>query len=106
MALNEIGGTNFAKGILEWTLPPLRFRRFGVLSLYCNWTQLSFFSGGIVTNLKDPAGSQTWTDLGAQLEFRLVMFSLLESTLSTGYAVAHHSGIQSDEFMISLRLLK
>ena len=31
--LNEIGGKNFARAQLEWTLPPLRFRRFGFPSL-------------------------------------------------------------------------
>ncbi|MCJ7610919.1 MAG: hypothetical protein MUP19_01540, partial [Candidatus Aminicenantes bacterium] len=35
--LNALGGRNFAKAVLEWTLPPLTFRRFGFMNMYCNW---------------------------------------------------------------------
>ena len=27
--LNELGGTNFVKAMVDWNLPPLRFRRLG-----------------------------------------------------------------------------
>jgi len=29
VALNEISGKNYAKSVLEWNLPPVRFRRVG-----------------------------------------------------------------------------
>ena len=38
-------------GGLEWTLPPGRFRRFGVTGLYSNWARLALFGGGLVTNV-------------------------------------------------------
>ncbi|MEK6571448.1 MAG: hypothetical protein AABZ61_08770, partial [Bacteroidota bacterium] len=104
--LNAIGGTNYGKLLLEWTLPPLRFRRFGFSTLYCNWTQLILFSSGMATNIDDDHERRSLIDFGAQLDFRLVIFSTLESTLSLGYAVAVEKGHQTEEFMISLKLLK
>jgi hypothetical protein len=106
-ALNSVGGTNFGKLLLEWVLPPLRFRRFGGESAYCTWAQLVLFSGGIATNMDDASLGQTVGDAGAQLDFRLVFFSALESTLSFGYATAvekHEKMMQ--EFMVSLKILR
>ncbi len=44
VGLNAIGGTNFGKLLLEWVLPPLRFRRLGGEALYCNWAQFVLLS--------------------------------------------------------------
>lgn len=107
VALNAIGGTNYGKLLVEWTLPPLRFRRLGFTFLYSNWTQLMLFSSGIVTNFDDSSVRRTVANAGAQLDFKLVIFSTLESTLSVGYAraAARHQKF-TDEFMVSLKLLK
>ncbi len=105
--LNSVGGTTYGKAILEWTLPPIRFRRFGVPALYCNWTRISFFSSGIFTNLDSKPDRRSLLNLGAQMDFRLVLFSSLESTFSLGYAGAVEKGRRLDkEFMISLKVLK
>lgn len=106
--LNEIGGTNYGKLMLEWTLPPLRFRRFGVQSFYMNWMHLSLFASGLSTNFDNPSLKQTAVNVGGQLDCKLVMFSTQESTLSFGYAVAWRDHLPSStkEFMISLKLLK
>ncbi len=102
----ELGGTNYGKVMLEWTLPPLRFRRFGFPDLYCNWTRLVLFSTGIVTNMDLPDVRRQAANAGAQLDFRLVLFSSLQSTFSMGYAVAQTEGARwSNEFMISLKIL-
>ena len=53
--LNEIGGTSYAKILVEWNLPPLRFRRLGGPNLYGNWARLSLFGSGLVT---DAGGSR------------------------------------------------
>jgi hypothetical protein len=104
--LNEIGGTNFGKLLVEWTLPPVRFRRFGFSTLYCNWTQLVLFSSGILTNVDDEHVRRSLGDVGAQLDFRLVIFSTLESTLSLGYAAAVEKDQRvTREFMFSLKVL-
>ncbi len=105
--LNAIGGANFAKGQLEWTLPPVRFRRLGIPSLYCNWMQLALFTSGIATNLDRPEERARVVDAGAQLDWKLVIFSNLESTLSVGYAAAVAEDERpTDEFMISLKILR
>ena len=88
-------------------LPPLRFRRAGGESAYCTWAQLALFSGGIATNMDDPALAQTVGDIGAQLDFRFVFFSALESTLSFGYATAVEKREKmTQEVMVSLKILR
>jgi hypothetical protein len=108
MELNSIGGTNYAKAMLEWTLPPVRFKRLGFPALYSNWARLAVFSSGIVTNLDaDHEWRSELVNVGAQLNVKLVVFSSLESTLSFGYAVAAEEGwAPEDELMISLKILR
>ncbi len=104
--LNAIGGTTFAKAMAEWTLPPLRFRRFGVAALYCNWTRLSLFGGSIAANVHNPALFRVVSNVGAQVDFKLVVFSNLSATLSAGYALAFEKGrLPTKEFMMSIKIL-
>jgi hypothetical protein len=105
--LNSIGGTNFGKIMGEWVLPPVRFRRLGGEVLYCNWAQMALFSGAIVTDFHDASARRTVGNAGAQMDFRLVLFSVLESTLSFGYAAAvEKHQRRTEEFMVSLKILK
>ncbi len=104
--LNEIGGTTFLKGMLEWTLPPLRFRRLGFSGLYCTWARLALFTGAIVANPQLSSLQRTVANAGAQLDFKLVIFSNLSSTFSLGYALALEKDQRTArEFMISLKIL-
>lgn len=104
--LNAIGAKNYGKVILEWNLPPIRFRRFGFPALYFNWTRISVFSMGIRTNFDRKEGSRTLINLGGQLDFRLVLFSHFRSTFSLGYAFAFERDESvSKELMISLKIL-
>ena len=42
---------------------------------------------------------------GAQIDFRLVLFSRVKSTLSTGFAASHDdTGHTGTEFMVSLKI--
>jgi hypothetical protein len=105
--LNAIGGSDYAKATLEWTLPPLRFRRVGVPGFYSNWARLALFTSGIVTDIERSERRREVASVGAQVDFSLVLFSTLDSTLSLGYAVARpEGGKSSDEVMISLKLLR
>ncbi len=105
--LNAISGTTYAKAMIEWSLPPLRFRRLGVAQAYCNWARLSLFSAGIVTDPTNAVERRSVMDIGAQLDFRLVLMSSLESTLSFGYAGAFEEDQKrGDEFMVSLKILR
>ena len=104
--LNSIAGTTYAKGTVEWTLPPVRFKHLGFPALYANWAHLSLFSSGIVTNLHDSAYESRVASVGAQLNVKLVIFSSLASTLSAGHAVALEEGWAPEtESMISLNIL-
>ncbi|MFQ5512403.1 MAG: hypothetical protein ACE5EO_11215 [Candidatus Krumholzibacteriia bacterium] len=106
LELNELGGTNFGKLMLEWTLPPKRFRRLGIPSLYTNWAHLTLFSTAISTNLDKKVLRRNLVNFGAQLDLKLVIFSTMSSTFSLGYGAAiEESRRASHEFMISLKLL-
>ncbi len=105
--LNAIGGTNFGRALLEWTIPPARFKRIGVPSLYANWARLALFASGIATDMESDEHRRTLGNAGAQVNVKLVLFSSLESTLSLGYARAFEEGAEtSDELMISLKILR
>lgn len=104
LELNEVGGNDFVKGSVEWTLPPVRFRQLGVPSFYANWARLAFFSSALATDVT--TDRRTVYDIGAQVDLSLVLFASLDSTLSVGYASAFGEGSRSDEVMISLKLLR
>jgi hypothetical protein len=104
--INEIGGINYGKVLMEWSLPPLRFRRYGFTSMYIRWLQLALFSSGIVTNFDNSSTRVSQVNMGAQLDFRLVTFTHFKSTLSLGFAVSRSQNQNfSNEFMISLKIL-
>ena len=105
--LNEVGGTNFAKSMLEWNLPPIRFRNVGRPGFYLTWARPAVFASGLFTNLDDDPTRRSLGNVGAQLDFRLHMLSRLELTLSLGYARAFEEGaFPRDEYMVSLKLLR
>jgi hypothetical protein len=82
------------------------FRRFGFMDLYCTWARLAVFASGIVTDFDDAAFSRKLVNFGAQLDFRIVVFSLMNSTFSVGVARAYEKGLPArNEFMISLKLM-
>jgi hypothetical protein len=104
--INELEGNNFGKLLLEWDLPPLRFKRAGIPDLYCTWASAAIFGSAIATNIDDSAIRQELYNIGAQIDFKLVIFTNLSSTFSIGYARAFENGREgSNEFMISLKIL-
>ena len=104
--LNAIPGTNYSKLLFEWTLPPVRFRRFGVPSFYSSWARIALFTSGITSNLDSKSYRYTLYNIGSQIDFRLVLFSRFQAIFSLGYAIAvEKDQSQSSEFMISLKLL-
>ncbi len=106
IGIDDIGGASYGKVQVEWVLPPLRFRRVGTPSFYLQWADLSLFSTGLETNVDDAAARRTLASAGAQLDFRLVTLSHLESTLSVGFAVARErDGPTNSAFMFSLKIM-
>jgi hypothetical protein len=105
--LNEIGGRNFVRSLLEWELPPVRFSRAGTPGFYLSFIRPALFAGGLFTNLDQPAIRRTATTAGGQVDLRLTMLSALDLTLSMGAGVRLQHGVPPRrEVMVSLALLK
>src|SRR4030095_14476060 len=105
--LNEIGGRNFTKTMLEWALPPIRFSRAGTPGFYLSWMRPSLFAGSLVTNLEAADVRRTLGTVGGPLDFRLNLLSTLDLTLSIGGAAAFEQGFAPRrEAMISLKVLR
>lgn len=105
--LNAIGGTNFGKALVEVVMPPLRFRNVSAGDrLYLKWGRASLFGSGLVTNVDRSALRQTAANVGAQLDFRIMVLSYLPTTLSFGYAFAvDGEGDWGRELMVSFKIL-
>jgi hypothetical protein len=104
--LNSIGGTNYGKLLLEWNLPPIRFSNLGFTSFFLNYARTSIFSSAIVTNIDSKDFHRSLLDLGAQVDFRVIMLFNLKLTFSAGYAAAvENNQKMTDELMFSLKIL-
>ena len=107
MELNEVGGRNFAKSVIEWNLPPVHFARAGTPGFYLTWMRPAVFAGGLVTNVDSAGIRRKVSDVGGQLDFRLNMLSTLDLTLSIGGAIAfEQDAAPRREAMISLKVLR
>jgi WD40 repeat protein len=106
VGLDSIGGKNYAKTVLEWNLPPVRFRRAGTPGFYLSWARPSVFTSGLITNMDDASVRTTVRNAGTQLDLRFTVLSRLDMTLSGGYAVAFGNNLpKHDEAMISLKIM-
>jgi len=97
---------HFRKGMAELVFPPIRFKKLGGFNFFANWVQAAAFSSVLYTTSIDGDPNKMY-NAGAQIDLRMVTFSLLPSTLSFGYGKAwEFDGSASyDEWMISLKLL-
>jgi hypothetical protein len=104
--LNSVGGKDYSKLLVEVLLPPVVFKRLGFTSAYLRWARLALFSSGIMTDIDRKRQRRELVNVGGQIDFRLVTFSLLNSTLSIGYAIALEDDHRaSKELMASLKIL-
>jgi hypothetical protein len=105
--INEVAGRNYARSLLEWNLPPLRFRRVGTPSFYATWVRPAVFATVLGVDLDDAGRRRTLGSVGGQLDLRFTLLSRLDMTLSAGYAFAFEDGVKPrDEVMVSLKILK
>jgi hypothetical protein len=105
--LNDISGRNFVRSLVEWELPPIRFRRVGTPGFYLSFLRPALFAGGVVTNLDRAAPRTAAATAGGQIDLRFTMLSALDLTLSVGAGVRTQPGVPArGEAMISLALLK
>jgi hypothetical protein len=105
--LNEIGGRNFVRSLVEWQLTPLRFKRVGTPGFYVSFLRPTLFAAGLATNLDDGSIRRTAGSFGGQIDVRMTMLSALDLTFSIGggLRVQDATGPRR-EAMISLALLK
>ena len=106
VGLDGISGTDYGKLMLEWNLPPVRFSNMGFSSFYLNYARTSVFTNVITTNFDSPNYQSSLADIGAQVDFKFILFYHLKMTLSAGYALAfqkHQS--MANELMFSLKIL-
>ncbi len=108
IADRSIIARTFEKAMVEFVLPPIRFREMGGLNLYSNWMQATVFSSGLLTHDASTMNNR-FVNVGSQLDIKIIIFSLLESTFSVGYANAfdlNENNKQYSEWMFSLKLLR
>lgn len=106
LEINEINANRFAKILIDLNLAPVRFRRLGFLYLYATHAQLSLFSSALFADPDVEKFRRNIYNAGMQLDFEIVFFSLLKTTLSFGYGVAFEESYKpSDQIMISLKLM-
>lgn len=105
---------SFFKTTVELTLPPIRYRKLGFFNFFATYSHPTIFVGKLYTknfenlggiNLRSKETSSNFTNLGFQIDTKLVMFSHNSSTLSIGMAKAFSEVYKRtfDEIMISLK---
>jgi hypothetical protein len=102
--IDQLSALNYAKLTTEINFPPIRFRKFGLLGFYSTYARFSAFGMGLFTNLANSLVNTNYFSTGVQLDLELVLFSLIKSDLSFGYARAYGPMLPADQFMVSLKL--
>ncbi|MEI6455930.1 MAG: hypothetical protein WCO93_06540 [bacterium] len=105
MQIDEISALNYGKLSTEVNFKPIRFKKFGLLGFYSTYLRFTVFGQGLFTNFFNDQVNYNWFSSGVQADLELVLFSLLKTTLSVGYARAYRDGMgPKDQFMLSLKL--
>jgi hypothetical protein len=103
--IDQIGGQRFARSLVEWNLPPVRFREVGTPSLFLSHARPAIFFGALRA---DPGKSaeRSFTTAGFQVDFQFTLAHRLPMTLSIGYAAGFEDGDEVDnEWLLSLKIL-
>jgi len=102
---------SFFKSMVELVLPPIRYRKLGFFNFFATYSNPSIFGGVLFSNdyneyYSDPNIRESFSNIGIQLDTKLVMFSHLSATFSFGWARAFDNNVDNtsyDEWMISLK---
>lgn len=103
--IDDISARDFAKSVVEWNLPPIRFESVGTPGFFLSWIRPAIFAAGLWT---DPGKQfdRTFTSFGFQLDLHFTIGHRLPMTLSVGYAAGFEEGTRQDnEVMLSLKIL-
>jgi len=102
--IDDISTQSFGKLKVDFKLPTIRFRELGFVGFYATNFRVNVFGGTLASNFEYPDNIKMYYDCGLKLNFGLVLFSWLKSTLSLAYARAFSSQRPGDEFLFSIIL--
>jgi hypothetical protein len=104
--IDELEAQNFAKTVLEFNLPPLRFDNIGIPSLFLTSARPSIFAGALFGDVGDSEYSENYFNVGFQVDLAFKIAHKKPMTLSFGYAHGFADGDKADnEVIVSLKIL-
>ncbi|MGH8122983.1 MAG: hypothetical protein ACREPT_09455, partial [Rudaea sp.] len=104
--IDELNGRTYARSMLEWNLPPVRFSSIGTTGNYLSYARPALFVGTLVTNPNDSAQSRTYNNVGFQVDFQFTVLHRQKMWLSIGSAAGFgNGGAGHNEWMVSLKVL-
>jgi hypothetical protein len=103
--IDEVAARNFAKSVIEWNLPPVRFEDVGAPSLYLGSIRPAVFASVLFADM-DLGTERTVGNAGAQVDFNFTLAHRLPMTFSVGYAAGIEDWAKRDEeWLISLKIM-
>ena len=103
--IDQVSGKRFVKSMVEWNLPPVRFRGAGKPSLFLSHMRPAVFFGALQTDPGKPF-ERTVTTMGVQLDWQFTLAHRLPMTFSLGYGAGFEDGDEVDnEWLVSLKIL-
>ena len=103
--IDEVAARNFAKSVLEWNLPPVRFEDVGTPSIYLGSIRPAVFASVLIADM-DLSTERTVGNAGAQVDFNFTLAHRLPMTFSVGYAAGIEGWAKRDEeWLISLKIM-
>jgi hypothetical protein len=104
--IDALQGRSFARSMVEWNLPPLRFDAAGSPGFYASWLRPAIFATALMTDPGSSAHQVGAYDAGVQLDLQLQAMHRLPMMLSVGYARGFEgNGAGRDEWMVSFKVL-
>jgi len=103
--IDELAAQNFAKTVLEWNLPPIRFDNIGTPSLFLTSARPALFAGALFADIGESKYSENYFNLGLQVDLAFKIAHRLPMTLSFGYAYGFADGDSGEsEVIVSLKI--
>jgi hypothetical protein len=104
--IDALSAQDFARSVLEWNLPSLRFANIGIPSVFLSSARPALFAGVLLADIGDGDYRETYYNLGFQVDLAFTIAHRHPMTLSLGYAQGYVDGDKrADEVMVSLKIL-
>lgn len=105
--IDALAAQTFAKSVLELNLPPLRFAHVGIPSLFLSSARPALFAGVLFADPEDSQYSETFYNLGFQVDLNFTLAHWQRMVLSFGYAKGWSGSDTTpddNEVMVSLKV--